>query len=118
MEFNLEKWQRGAKVTTRNGEPVEYLIHFPNVVGKMFAGLVDGGTLFTWYSNGNFLPDGEQSEFDLVVQEEEMWVYVFRSLGTKVLSFKIYPSATDALAAYTEKHSQKDLIGVFKLTEL
>jgi len=92
-------------------------LNFTNANQYQFAGLVDG-EICSWTKNGKFDHEIFEHPDDLVIAEDEMWVYLFRSLGVNVLSFKIYPNYADALAAYTEKHQQKDLIGIFKLTEL
>ena len=76
MEFNLEKWQQGAKVRTRIGQEVTNLIHFPTASQYQLAGLIDG-EIYTWTSRGKYDLEIHEHPDDLVLAEEEMWVNVF-----------------------------------------
>ena len=110
MEFNLEKWQQGAKVRTRIGQEVTNLIHFPTASQYQLAGLIDG-EIYTWTSGGKYDLEIHEHPDDLFLAEEEMWVNVYGDQDYHSVG-KIFFNKNEAIE-YGEDHEY--YIGTYKL---
>ena len=115
MEFNLQKWQQGAKVCTRSGFEVENLTHFPTASDYQLVGLVRG-EIFTWTKNGKFDIEKYEHSDDLVFEEPESWVYAYRNKnGTLMTSVIVYPTIDEAIGDAKKYISPERFAGIYKL---
>lgn len=114
-KFNLKDWQQGAKVCTRSGFEVDSLTYFPNAKDYKLAGMAKGD-MHTWTDSGLWDADRNDSPLDLVLEEQEQWVYSWKGEnGRLFLSTLIYPTLEEAANMAKATLKPEEFGGIYKL---
>lgn len=115
-KFDLQLALSGKPVSTRIGNPITRLTHFPESINpnSRLAGLMNG-TITSWSVNGSYWASENESQYDLfmLVEEREFAVAVWNSVGglcatIESSSFALQPGFVSA----TDSGATKELLAV------
>jgi hypothetical protein len=118
--FNLDLWEAGEPVITRNGQKVEQLTKFDLGHKFMLAGVVDE-TFLLWEIDGSYFHDSEKSNFDLFHPDTRRFVLLVDDIknGEVIPRGIVYYSHEAAIVAPSlSDFSKAKFLGVYELVKV